>query len=71
MVIRCMVLMDINRELRPIINHIALGSRQLLLGRVRVPCGTASSEERGRAAELSVICGRLVPLEWTGCHREA
>lgn len=63
MVIGSTVLMDTNKELRPIINHIALSSRQVPLGQVRMTYGAASSEERRRAAELSVICRRLVPME--------
>lgn len=65
MVIRSIIFKDINKKLRPIINHIATEFlRHLLLGQV----GTIWVRE---AAELSVIFGRLAPWDGLGwCHRE-
>lgn len=55
---------DINKELRPIINHIAvefLGPFPL----GRMTPGTAVWEGRGGGLELRGVCGRLAP--WVGC----
>lgn len=71
MVIRSMTLMDINKEFRPIIKHIATEFlRYLPVGQVRMACGTASSEGSEENCRAQGTCGRLAPMGGLGGHRK-
>lgn len=56
MVNRSMILRDINKELRPIINHIAFEFlRDFPLGQVKMACRTAGFEGRVESTGLREV----------------
>lgn len=71
MVIRSMILMDINKEFRLIIKYIVIEFfRYFLVGQVRMVCGIVSFEGSEENCRVQGICGRLVFMGGLGGYRK-